>query len=515
MSPSTSLGAILDSNREGRAFVCQGFSATRGELRAASLRGAALLHSMGLRRGDCVCVWLPDGGAWLQLLFACAHLGLLMVPISTRLRLDEAKHIVRTAQAKAIFVPQQFLNFEYLGSARAIQAELGHVREVVAVAAPEMFIPADSNLPAVPEAGQPQDGLCTFSTSGTTGHPKLALHSQQGIARHGANVAARTDITASSTMLCGLSLYGVLGFVQMIGALAGGAACVFLQVFDAQQAAQAIEEHKVTHFFGSDGMFAPVLDVTGLSLATWRWGGFAEFAGLGAAVVARAERDWGLHAFGLYGSSECFALAATGLPSESAQVRRTPGGTPISPAISFRIADPETGATVADGERGELQMQGYNVMLGYLNNPQATHAAMTPDGWFRTGDLAFRQGSRFVYLSRLKDSLRLRGYLVDPTEIEDCLASHDAVVDAQVVAVQRKGIGDVAVAFVRATRAGVDEADLLPFCKASMANYKVPQRILVVADYPRIDGPNGTKILKNKLREMAEKAIPQPQGEQA
>jgi fatty-acyl-CoA synthase len=513
MSLDWQFAALLDGNPHHRAIVCQNFVATRGELRVASLRAAAQLHAMGLRRGDTICVWLPDGGAWLQLLFASAHLGVLMVPISTRLRRDEARHIVATAQAKAIFAPQQFLNFDYTGAARAIQAEVGSVREVVVVEVPERFIAVDDVVPDVPATGRADDPLCTFSTSGTTGNPKLAVHSQSGIARHAANVASRTGIGNESLMLCGLSLYGVLGFVQMIGALAGGAPTAFLQVFDATRAAHAIREHGVTHLFGSDGMFAPIWDELGPTPTTLQWCGFAEFAGLGPALVERAELGWGIRAFGLYGASECFALAATGLPSEDQETRRLPGGSPISPEIEFRVVDLASGNPLADGEKGELQMRGYNVMLGYLNNPEATRAAFTADGWFHTGDLAEKQGDRFIYLSRLKDSLRLKGYLVDPSEIEAFLGTHGAVADAQVVAVTRTGIGDVAVAFVRTNDAAVPEAELLRFCKAGMANYKVPQRILRVDDYPRMDGPNGTKILKNKLRELAEEALAHTEGE--
>jgi fatty-acyl-CoA synthase len=508
MNQLSSFGALIDERAEQPAFVCKSFSATRGELRHASLRGAALLASMCLKRGDTICVWLPDGGSWLQLLFAAAHIGVLVVPISTRLRVDEARYVVRTARAKVIVVPKDFLGFDYAGSARLIQADTDCVEHVFEVVAPEQFIVVDSALPVPQETGRLTDGLCTFSTSGTTGQSKLAVHSQSGIARHGLNVATRMDIAPGDVMLCGLSLYGVLGFVQMIGALAGGASCVFMQVFEAGRAAKLIETENVTHFFGSDGMFIPVLDTPGAKLSTWRCAGFAEFTGMASILVERAEQEWGLRAFGLFGASECFALMATGLPQSPAQIRKLPGGTSISSEIEFRVVDVESGMTLADGERGELHIRGYNVMDGYLNNPQATQSALTADGWYRTGDLAYREGERFVYLSRLKDGLRLSGYLVDPTEIEAFLATHQDVVDAQVVGVSRVGKGDVAVAFLRTRNDNLSEADLLPFCKAGMANYKVPKRIITVVDYPSKEGPNGTKILKNKLREMAEAVIP-------
>ena len=507
MNQLTSFGALLEISPNQRALTCKSFSATFGELRYASLRYAAYLSSAGLKRGDTICLWLPDGGAWLQLLFAAAHIGILVVPISTRFKTKEAQHIVSTAKAKAIFVPTDFLNFDYAESARLIQSEVDCVKFIVEVNTPEEFILVDSTLPVPKETGRLSDGLCTFSTSGTTGQPKLAVHSQMGILRHGLNVASRTNITNKNVMLCGLSLYGVLGFVQMIGALSGGASCVFMQIFEPARAAQLIESEGITHFFGSDGMFAAVLNIPNAKLSSWKWAGFAEFAGMARNVVERAEKEWGLYAFGLYGSSECFALTATELKESPAEIRLLAGGSPISPEISFRIVDVESGATLGNDKHGELQIHGYNVMMGYLNNPQATDAVLTSDNWYRTGDLAYRQDDRFIYLSRLKDGLRLSGYLVDPTEIELFLVGYKGVLDAQVVGVSQTGIGDVAVAFVRTEDGNLDVADLLSFCKAGIANYKVPKHIITVKDYPRLDGPNGTKIQKNKLRELAQAAI--------
>jgi acyl-CoA synthetase (AMP-forming)/AMP-acid ligase II len=311
------------------------------------------------------------------------------------------------------------------------------------------------------------------------------------------------DIHPGDVMLCALPLYGVLGFVKAFATLAAGGACVFLPVFKADAAAAAFEKYRITHFFGSDGMLDMVLNAQGGSLASWRRGSFAEFAGLGRKVIERAWNDWGLRLSGLYGMSECFAMTAIRDPSAQAQVRGMPGGTPISPAIQFRIADPASDSPVAEGIQGELQLRGYNVMTGYLNNPTATAEAFTADGWFKTGDLAYAEGNSFCYLARLKDSLRLKGYLVDPTEVEDFLAEHPGVDAAQVVGVHREGEGDVAVAFIRASAQPVAEAELLAYCKAGIAGYKVPRRIVVVADFPRMNGPNGVKILKNVLRETA------------
>jgi acyl-CoA synthetase (AMP-forming)/AMP-acid ligase II len=133
---------------------------------------------------------------------------------------------------------------------------------------------------------------------------------------------------------------------------------------------------------------------------------------------------------------------------------------------------------------------------------------MTLDGWFRTGDLAYSDGAGFVFLSRMKDSLRLRGYLVDPTEIEFFLTTHSCVSAAQVVGIHREGRGDVAVAFVLPRDGSASsEEELISYCVKGISNYKVPSRIVFVDQFPEISGPNGVKIQKNKLRELADTLI--------
>jgi fatty-acyl-CoA synthase len=479
---------------------------TRGELALASRRAATFLTGLDVKRGDTVAVWLPDGAVWMQLFFAAAQLGVLMIPVSTRFRLQEALHVVKTSKARVLVVPQNFLDFDYFGAASEIKAACDLLRHVVEV--PQFDLPEWSTCEPYPQwEGRDTDLLCTFMTSGTTGQPKLAAHTAGGIARHARNVARVNDMRAGDVVLCALPLYGVLGFVQAIAALASGAACVLLPVFKAEAAAAAIERRGVTHFFGSDAMFDMVLNAGDYSLSTWRCGAFPEYAGLGQRVIAQAWADWGVRLRALYGMSECFAMTAMRDVEGEAEQRGMPGGTPISTDIAFRIVDPASSEQLPDRQQGELQLRGYNVMAGYLNNPVATTATFTQDGWFRTGDLAYADGSAFCYVGRIRDSLRLRGYLVDPGEVEVFLAQHPGVLAAQVVGVHVEGEGDVAVAFVRGSATPASEGELLAYCKQGIAGFKVPRRIVAVDEFPQRDGPNGVKILKNVLRDMASQCL--------
>lgn len=507
LSTTASFASLLAGRPDEPAYLCLGHHATRAELTNAADHTAGYLKSLGIVRGDAICVWMPDGGAWLQILFAAARLGVLVVPVSTRFRFEEALHVVKTAQARLIFVQPQFVGYDYWDIAHQIKGQVASVRAVIAVDEPARLLDHEAYVPVRVDEGMPGDLLCTFSTSGTTGNPKLATHSQWGIFHHAQEVARFTDVMPGDTSLCALPLYGVLGFVQAFSALAGSAKCVFMQTFNTERAARLLDEHRCTHFYGGEGLFDDIISVAGCRATSLKTVGFAEFAGRGFEVTQKAERHLGLRMIALYGSSECFAIMAGQIKSEDAKARAIPGGQPICDEIAFRVADIESGAMLADQEKGELQFKGYNVMAGYLNNAAATADAFTADGWFRSGDLGYRYGAKFAYISRIKDTLRLRGYLVDPVEIEEYLARHPGVLDAQVVAWRHPDRGDVAVAFVRKTDTSLDEATLHQHCRAGLANYKVPSHVVFVDDYPRKEGPNGLKILKNKIRDMAKDIV--------
>lgn len=494
---------LLEGWDDAPAVIGPAGTTTRAELRAGAATLAARLYALGLRRGDRLALWLPDGAGWLQCLFACARLGVLVVPISTRFTAAEARRVLTVAEPSVLVVPDSFLKTDFVGTARALQAELPFLREVVVAPAHALL---DGAAGEAPQAGRPEDLLCIFSTSGTTGVPKLAPHDQASIARHARNVARFFGMQAGEATLAALPLYGVLGFIQAMATLGAGMRWISVPIYSAEACARAIDAHQVTHCFSSDQMFAEIMAVPGASLRSWRVGGYADFLGWGARVAAEAEARFGAKFLGLYGSSEGFALLA-GRDWRAPLAQRTGnGGMPVGEGIAFRIGDPETGAELPKGQPGELQLRGYTLLPHYLNNAAATQAAFTADGWFRTGDLAVDEGGSFLYLARLKDSLRLRGYLVDPGEIEAHIAAHPAVAQCAVVGAKGGGAAEVAVAFV-VLKDAADEAALLAHCKDGLATYKQPKRILIVPEIAANNGPNGIKIAKNVLREQAEKAL--------
>jgi fatty-acyl-CoA synthase len=169
------------------------------------------------------------------------------------------------------------------------------------------------------------------------------------------------------------------------------------------------------------------------------------------------------------------------------------------------VRDPESGALLGPGQAGELECAGPSLMVGYYGNDAASAAAMTPDGYVRTGDLAELDGNGgFTFLSRMGDVLRLAGFLVNPLEIEMHIQKMPGIGACQVVAVPRPE-GVRAVAFViLEPGAALDEPATVAHCRHGLANYKVPLRVFAVDEFPRTPSPNGLKIQRTKLREMAE-----------
>ncbi|MBT5276658.1 hypothetical protein [Ilumatobacter sp.] len=210
---------------------------------------------------------------------------------------------------------------------------------------------------------------------------------------------------------------------------------------------------------------------------------------------------------GLYGMSEVQALFTLRDPNGDATDRTRAGGTMASPDASYRVVD------------GELQLRGPSLFAGYLaEGGERVDADLTAQhqdsGWFRTGDLAEPNGDRgFEFIARMADVLRLGGFLVSPTEIEAVLVDDSQVLAAQVVAVDMPS-GARPVAFVvlnndpaSTSAEHFDEAAAIERCRDQLARYKVPVRVLVVDEFPTTPGPNGTKVQKAKLRQLAASAL--------
>ena len=349
-----------------------------------------------------------------------------------------------------------------------------------------------------------------FTTSGTTSAPKFVLHRQGAIAGHAQQVARAFGFTAPETLsLSILPLCGVFGFNQALATLAAGRPSVLVESYEIDEIARLIAQHRPTTMFGSDDMYARLLD---MMPGRWpfrsiKWAGYGAFNASLEDLPERAQPR-GLRLVGLYGMSEVQALYARQPLTAPLARRKLGGGIPTSPLGHVRVRDPDSGALLGPGQPGALECAGPSLMVGYYGNEAATAQAMTADGYVRTGDLAQLDGrGGFTFLSRMGDVLRLSGFLVNPIEIESHIQKLPAIADCQTIAVPRPD-GVRAVSFVILKPGAVlDEATTIAHCKRGLANYKVPLRVFAVDDFPKTPSPNGFKIQRGKLREMAERLL--------
>jgi len=498
-----------EATPESPAFLHGDRALSFAELHEQALRAAQGLADLGVGPGDRVALWLPNMPAYPILYFACMRLGTIAGAVNTRFRAVEVADNIGRSGAKVLACAPGFRGIDFVSILAEIDpATLDALAALIVVGDAAEPVPANvERLRRVPFdrlLSRPRLGTnhasakapCNiFTTSGTTSAPKFVLHRQGAIASHAQQVARGFDFAAPETLsLVVLPLCGVFGFNQAMSTLAAGKPSVLVESYEIEPIARLIERRRPTTMFGSDDMFARLLDLVPgeRPFPSIKWAGWANF---NAALVDLPERAdaRGLSLCGLYGMSEVQALYAR-QPLDAPLDRRTlGGGVPVSPLAHVRVVD------------GELQCAGPSLMVGYYGNETATAAVMTEDGYVRTGDLAEMDAhGGFTFLSRMGDVLRLSGFLVNPLEIEMHIQKVPGISGCQTVAVARPE-GVRAVAFVMLEPGAVlDEAAVIAHCRGGLANYKVPMRVFPIDDFPKTPSPNGFKIQRTKLREMAE-----------
>lgn len=506
---------------------------SRQQLDDLVARAAAWLQSQGVVAGDTVALWLVNRLDWLVLHLALARLGAAVMTVNTRYRGPEVAYLLQRSAPRLLVLQLHFRQIDFAAVLADVDpASAASVQQVVAVdagadGAPDaQALPAAvlgkpvlrfdlHSLPAAPRVAAAAPGAgpdaraILFTTSGTTSGPKLVVHTQRTVCIHVQHIARAMGYTADNVvLLAALPFAGTFGHVSMLAALAAGRPVVVLHTFDAAQAARLLVAHRATHCFGSDEMFEGLLahapDPQAVpAFPTLRLCGFAAFRA-GAAAVAEACIRRGMPMAGLYGSSEVHALFAIQHLGRPLAERLEGGGTPVNPAAQIRVRDVDTGALLPAGGTGLLEFRSPSNFIGYHGNPGATAAAIDGDGWFSSGDIGHvRTDGSFVYQTRAGDAIRLGGYLVAPAEIEEVLKAQPGVAAAQVVAVDIAG-KTRAVAFAIAAAGATPDTDaVLAATRHQLAAYKVPARLWWVDAFPVVNSANGTKIQRNRLREMA------------
>jgi acyl-CoA synthetase (AMP-forming)/AMP-acid ligase II len=490
----------------------------------------AELGERGIGAGDCVAVWLPNWSDALVWQFAAVSVGAHVIGVNTRYNVDEVAHVLDSARPAVLAIAHDFVGLDL--DARLRQAAAASQAKPPAVAviggphapAPNAvvlqrydvgggaWIPGRPQPSAVPEPALvdiPDALAVAFTTSGSTGKPKLAAHSSRAVAGHALACAQAGGWSAADVTLCALPLSGVFCFIPAMTAIATGGTCLLEPVFQPERIVADMARFGVTHVVAGDDVIERIAEAWKASpapLERWRRLLFADFKGKSQELAAWAEGQFGLVASGVYGSSELFALTSLWPGHVPAPRRWQAGGVPVSSRIEVRCADADTGQVLAAGAAGELQFRGPNVVDGYLGAPALRAQQLSADGWFRSGDLGIVQpDGSFEYVCRAGDALRIKGFLVEPAEIEVRLAAHADVAVAKVVGVRVPDGSIEPVAFVVLQGgASCTPPALRAWCAEGLARHKVPRAVHIIEEMPTTSGVNGSKIKAAELRLWAQ-----------
>jgi HIP---CoA ligase len=461
---------------------------------------AAALIDGGLVPGDRVAVWAPNGCEWVLAALGTLSAGGVLVPVSTRFTGPEALDVIGRSRARVLFVAGDFLGVDRVGALRAASRGGSWPEGLgLVVRMPgewEAFVRGGARVPlgvAAERAGavRPGDISDIMFTSGTTGRSKGAMTSHErtlGVARAWAEC---TGLTARDRYLVVNPFFHTFGFkAGLLACLVSGAALVPQAVFDAGQALRLIEAERITVLPGAPTIYASILDHPArgsLDLSSLRLA-VTGAADVPVALVERMRRELGFDVVLTgYGLTEA-VVATMCRPGDAADLVASTSG---------RAA---AGFEVRIGGDGEILLRGPNLMLGYLDDPSATAAAIDADGWLHTGDAGRLDGAGYLAITgRIKDMYICGGFNVYPAEVEQVLARLDGVAESAVIGVPDPRLGEVGQAFLVA-RPGhaLAEADVLAFCRERLANYKVPRRVVFRGALPR--NASG-KVLKKELRD--------------
>lgn len=519
----TSLLVELAQTQPGDIAFIEGERAvTYAEFATLSSRSAAWLSAQGVREGDRVAVWLVNRLEWLALYFGLARLGAALITVNTRYRANEVDYILNRSHASMLVLEPSFRKIDFASILTHIDAApLTALKTVVVLARQGEVVPPQildrptrafrmDELPDVEvvNAAKPDALSIVFTTSGTTSGPKLVAHSQRTIAVHSHYVGGeRFGMGEDGVKVLGaLPLCGVFGLNGVLGGFAAGKPVVLMDTFDAAEAVGLIQKHGITHMFGSDEMFERMLAAADspVPCPTARYFGFAGFRS-GSDQVVKAAHKRGFPMYGVYGSSEVQALFSGNDQRMPAEEYYLGGGFPSNPNAEVRVRDTSTGELLPVKQSGALEIRCETNFLGYLDNPEASAKAISPDGFFKTDDLGYLRGDgSFVYETRLGDTIRLAGFLVSPTEIENLLKQQPGIADAQIVAIEVDGHSRCAAFVVlQPGSPAFDEAATKRALADGLASYKVPVHIWPIDVFPTTESANGSKIQRTKLRQMA------------
>ena len=459
------------------------------------MRGA--LKVAGVSTGDTVALVCGNSTTFVVAYLATLGVGAVAVPMNVVSPAGEIEREMLVVDPTAVFVDPAAVNtWRSIDSTRLTKLKI-----VVATEGHDIYgaVSMSSLLGHSPSEIVEVDPSATAAlifTSGTAGAPRAAMLTHRNLKSNLEQLERNTVMRPSDVVYGVLPVFHIFGLNVMLGySLYRGASIVLVQRFDPSTAVDTIRERKVTVVPGAPPVWTALSQLPGLQasdLASVR------IALTGASKMPEETITVMRDKFGVevregYGLTEASPVVSNSMGLE---LRIGSVGRPID-GVELRLVD-ESGEEVEDGDEGEIWVRGENVFAGYLNDPVATAAVLTPDGWLKTGDLGVRDDDGYLFIvDRSKDLIIVSGFNVYPAEVEQVLLSHADVDQAAVVGVPHPHTGEAVRAYVVTNGSPTaDEDALILFCQQHLARYKCPSKVLFVNELPT--GGTG-KVLRRAL----------------
>jgi fatty-acyl-CoA synthase len=482
--------------REALVVGYQNYRATYRELSEQVELAARALIANGVRKGDRVGIWAPNRYEWVIVQFATARVGAILVTINPAYKASELRHALRRAGVSLLFTARGFRDADYLAILHEARADCSDLRQVVILDGEwRSFLAAGARVDprrlTEREASlDPSDAINIQYTSGTTGLPKGATLSHRNILNNGYFTAEVLRYTEHDRVCVPVPFYHCFGMVLGTLAAMTHGACVVVpgESFEARAVLATVQDERCTSLYGVPTMFIAELadpDLDTFELTSLRTGIMAG-APCPVEVIKQVRARMHMQQITIGCGMTETAPVATQIQVDDPEEKRLTTVGRAHPHVEVKIIDPATSSTVPRGTAGEQCTRGYNVMLGYWNDPEATAKAIDGDGWMHTGDLAIMDDAGYVSIvGRIKDMIIRGGENIYPREVEEFLYTLPEIDLVEVIAVPSERYGEQVMAWVR-LREGtkVTPEELIAACRGRIATYKIPRYWKFVDSFP-------------------------------
>lgn len=462
-------------------------------------RALASRHEEGSR----IAIFANNVPEWVLLELACGIAGVILVTVNPAYQKRELKFVLEQSRSEAIYYIEEFRGNPIGDIVNAVCDDVPAIKHRILITDhAALFAGDDRDHGRNPK---PQDPVQIQYTSGTTGFPKGAVLHHQGLVQNGLDTMRRGGVTAGDAFIHNMPLFHTTGCaILVLGGFGVGATMLLAPVFDPEMIVKVIEREKTKFILGVPTMLVALIDEvekTGADMSS------VSRIMSGGAMVApelckKAKAVFGAPIQIVYGQTETSPVLTQAWFEDSLEDLTQTIGQPVA-HTEFSIRDPQSNAMMPVGEQGEICARGYQIMLGYNDNPEATAKTIDSDGWLHTGDLGRMDARGYVKITgRVKEMIIRGGENLFPAEIENAMLEHDAIAEIAVVGVPDEKWGEQVACFMRCGGGDrPDNAALKTFVRERLSPQKTPAFWIWVEDWP-LTGSG--KIQKFKLREAFE-----------